>query len=223
MSYADFVSDYDGTVNDKTMALLAANGATEGTLYDRWRAFFDVLEIPAGAHGDRVRAFLLSYLDIVDEGQSTCDLWALVDGPYVPGGVTPPPELLTNADFSDGTTGWTSGNGGILTEESGVGKLTKGTASASFFYQAVPLEAGKTYRIQVGVVESFYISSIRLSSVGPAQLDILNSGATGPRSFSYDHTTVDAITLYLSVVYSGTGIQIGDFARYDNFSVKEVV
>lgn len=220
MSYSDFVSAYAGTVNDKTMALLADNGAPDGSLYDRWKKFLDLQAVPEGAHQDRIRSFLLSYTGAADVGQSVCDLWNTVDGPFTAGSESP--ELIINGTFDDGTTGYTSGNSGILTVTDGIAKLEKGGSSAPYFYQAVNLEAGKTYRILVEVVESFYISSIRLGD-GPAQLTYLNSGATGPRIFSHDYTPTETKLLYISVVYSGEGIQIGDYGRYDNFSVKELV
>lgn len=82
MSYSDFFSDYAGTMDDKAVALLAANGATEGTLYDRWNTFFDLNTVPAGSFPDRMRLFLISYLGLTDTGQNVCDLWALITGPY---------------------------------------------------------------------------------------------------------------------------------------------
>lgn len=84
MSLALFVSDYSGTVDDATRAMLLANGATAGTIPDLWLQFFAALGFSSGTLDDRTRAFLLDYLVVADTGQTIDDLWGQVDGPYVP-------------------------------------------------------------------------------------------------------------------------------------------
>lgn len=131
------------------------------------------------------------------------------------------PNLLTNGDFSEGTTtGWTVANGGVLSVENGALKMTKTTGSNCFFYQAVPVQAGKTYEVKVQVVESIGNTGIRLGN-GPAQLTYLNSGGVGPREFVYSYAPASNSTLYLSVVYVST--VIGEYGLYDNLSIREII
>lgn len=130
-----------------------------------------------------------------------------------------PAELIINGDFSGTTTNpWSVGNGGVLSVVDGTMKMVKGSGSNCFCYQAVQVEAGKTYDITVEVVESAANSGIRLGT-GPAQLQYFNSGMVGPRLFTATHTPTVNETIYLSIVYVSS--VIGDFGRYDNISIKE--
>lgn len=85
MSFADFVSDYTGTLDDKTRQLLLANGATSGAIPDLWMQFFTALGFTTGTIDDRTRAFLVDYVNSgLDSGETIDDLWGQVSGPYVP-------------------------------------------------------------------------------------------------------------------------------------------
>ena len=84
MSFADFVSDYTGTIDDKTRQLLLDNNATSGAMPDLWMQFFAALGFNDGTIDDRTRAFLLDYLSESDTGQTIDDLWGQVTGPYMP-------------------------------------------------------------------------------------------------------------------------------------------
>lgn len=81
MSLALFVSDYPGTVDDATKALLLDNGASGSTIPDLWISF---LSGYTGALSDRQREFLIDYLSVADVGQTLDDLWGAVSGPYTP-------------------------------------------------------------------------------------------------------------------------------------------
>lgn len=129
------------------------------------------------------------------------------------------PELIINGDFSGSTTDpWIAANGGTLSVADNTMKLVKGSSSNCFCYQAVQMEAGKTYDIAVEVVESTANTGIRLGT-GPAQLQYFNSGMVGPRLFTATHTSTVNEAVYLSIVYVSS--VIGDFGRYDNISIKE--
>lgn len=131
------------------------------------------------------------------------------------------PNLLTNGDFSGGTTtGWTAANGGVLSVVGGALKMTKTSGSNCFFYQAVAVQAGKTYEVKVDVIESIGNTGIRLGN-GPAQLTYLNSGAVGPRSFVYSYSPASDSNLFLSVVYVSS--VIGEYGLYDNMSIREIL
>lgn len=84
MSLAIFVSNYPGTVDDATRALLLDNGGTGGAIPDLWLQFFNAQGITEGTIDDRTRAFLLTYLSETDVGQTVDDLWGAVDAPYTP-------------------------------------------------------------------------------------------------------------------------------------------
>lgn len=136
-------------------------------------------------------------------------VWPVVDNP----------NLITNGNFDSDTTGWSFGNGAILTVEGGVCKMTKGGGSNPFMYQAVALQGGKTYEIHVDIVESIDHSSVRLGS-GPAQLQYINSGLYGARTYLGTYSPPSNQTVYLSLVL--TSSVIGNFGKYDNVWIKEI-
>lgn len=123
-------------------------------------------------------------------------------------------ELVTNGDFSSGTTGWSSGNSTLSVVD---GKL-KVLATNAFSYarQNVTVVSGKTYKITA----NFFYNSL----VGNIEA---YDGTTNTISEQLSEDGV--ITLY--VTPSSTNLRLtllnrngssGDFNYWDNVSVKEV-
>lgn len=175
MSYADFFSDYDGTINDKEAAFLAANEASS------WGEFFDGLEVPEGAHEDRLRMFLMSYLELEEAGQTLGDLWELVDGPYQ-NEPEPEPDL-----YGPPLTITTSTGSGPFTLTNSQSKRT------SFVLEE--LEVGVEYRIDFDIVEvtggaGMVDSDLADSAGGLAATPALvqHYSYITPGRFTYDNT-----------------------------------
>jgi hypothetical protein len=63
------------------------------------------------------------------------------------------PELVTNGDFSNGTTGWIIASGGTAAVTSGVIRLTS-TTGRSTASQAILTNVGQQYRIDLGLVSN---------------------------------------------------------------------
>ena len=128
-------------------------------------------------------------------------------------------ELLVNADLSAGTTGWTAGNGALLSAAGGVLTVTRGDNVNPFAYQAVQLEAGKTYEFRAEVVEAAAQAFLRMGTT-PGNLQYFQSGAVGPRVFTRQFVATETGTAYFSLVYQAPAA--GDYARFRNTSLQEV-
>jgi hypothetical protein len=122
-------------------------------------------------------------------------------------------ELVTNGDFSAGTTGWTAGSGTTITVSSGMFRVEGGPA-----YQGITTVAGRWYLLTLDVTATnpggIYIGT---TATGGSSFDIYSSGpisASGRREVRFRAT---GTTTYINVWAWNAGIQ---FCFYDNISVK---
>lgn len=69
-------------------------------------------------------------------------------------------ELLSNADFSNGTTGWNNASQGSVSASDGVARLTATSAGISGFYQNYSSTAGVPYALRSVVLRGRGFSSI---------------------------------------------------------------
>ena len=127
-------------------------------------------------------------------------------------------ELVTNATFDNGTTGWT-GNSATLSSVSGQLVVTPTTTNATA-YTSVSLVVGKTYRIQATLVNVNGSTNAKQLQVGTTitgnQMFSLSLGTT-PQTLSGTFVAT-ATTGYVNVYnYDGTNAVV-----WDNISVKEV-
>jgi len=87
--------------------------------------------------------------------------------------------LLTNSDFSNGTTGW-SGNSGTLAATGGIGTVTGTAGTFSIFQQTVSLVAGRVYYLNVRArVNQAGCSSISTYSGSGSPVYMVTSPASG--------------------------------------------
>jgi lysophospholipase L1-like esterase len=132
-------------------------------------------------------------------------------------------ELVTNGDFSSGTTGWTSRAGCTLSIVNGA---LRATATGSIFRAALiggfSTEIGKTYIFTFDVKDINSASPIRYyigSTYGGAQ--IRESSSLGVSDSQTVIFTAISTTTYLEYGNAGGG-SVGDYIDVDNISVREI-
>ena len=118
--------------------------------------------------------------------------------------------MVTNGDFSDGSTGWnTLGN---ATTSSGYGELTFDGSTGNQFYQGT-LTSGKTYKVQYEVLSNTSTDGKVFSNA------FSNGGIRVDVSVGTHYFVLEAIntTFFNFRTLSGTG----GLVQIDNVSVKE--
>ena len=125
--------------------------------------------------------------------------------------------LITNGDFSNGTTNWTA-SGSSIAVSSGVLTLTPNSGVNGFASQAVTnLVVGTHYNVQVTVTEDAGTYSrlyVGTSATGSQNVTNVNLGV-GTHSFSFKAT---ATTHYVSLVVGGG---TGQATKFDNVRLIE--
>ena len=137
------------------------------------------------------------------------------------------PELVTNGDFSNGTTGWTGLSGGSLSVEDGKLKITETTNAVDAYAvngTAITTVVGRTYTIKWTFTEGTNTSfTVRFGNSGNQTQEYQSNSATGgsfPSSGSYAYTfTATATQLNLSFIVN----QANSYGYLSNVSVKEAV
>lgn len=130
-------------------------------------------------------------------------------------------ELVVNGDFSNGTTGWYSGEKASLSVTNGVLRVTNAAVSAGYGYAwaSFPTTAGKKYYVTArriaGSVNKTSNIHIGTSSASNQIYNIL-SNADANKPFTFTATT--------ATTYIGLNAQdnaLSGWMEYDDISVKE--
>jgi len=139
------------------------------------------------------------------------------------------PELVTNGDFSNGTTGWTGLSGGSLSVEDGKLKITETTNALDAYAvnsTAITTVVGRRYTIKWTFHEGTNTTfTVRFGNSGNQSQEYQsNTGANGYGSYpdpgTYSFTfTATATTLNLSFIVN----QASSYGYVSNVSVKEAV
>ena len=135
-------------------------------------------------------------------------------------GLTLGPELVTNGDFSDGTTGWSvTQNDGTIAVVAGELEFTYGTAIPSFS-RSVSCVVGKSYKVSAVIRQGTTAAQVdvRVSPNGTlnASITILPATTTTPTTVSAVFVAT-AATMYVGGRVAGAGT-----ALYDNITIKEL-
>ena len=170
-----------------------------------------------GANGVSV-ASLPSNNYLLSDGSTGYSTVDGVDGLDLDGMGSLGSELVTNGDFSAGTTGWTAVNSPTLSISASGVAIQNAGATNGLIYQAKPTVAGKTYKISgtivyggVGVAR-VEPSNVIPTTVGGGYISVTASG-------SYECFFVATATTTHIVV--GNRNDSNATHTYDNISVKE--
>lgn len=130
------------------------------------------------------------------------------------------PELVTNGDFSDGTTGWTGQLGGTLTVSSGALRVTNSAAFSGRATSPITTVVGVRYKVSVDFINSSngtISAGASNSADGTSAFALSASNILGRVDFSFLATaTTTYIALYVNSTVSGY------WAAFDNISVREL-
>jgi len=176
------------------------------------------------------KALLADITDTYNTGYMVGDIrrcyLALADGSS--GSVGPANELVTNGDFSSGTTGWAVGyitDEGAFSVTSGVARIKRDVATSPLVVTSITTVAGETYKISVGLVTPGGTNSYRSlywggSSNGIGGIELTPGGALASgNAFTFVATTT-------GTTYIVFRISAGDATTYfdfDNVSCKLVI
>ena len=131
------------------------------------------------------------------------------------------PELITNGDFSNGTTGWTTNANNTLSVVSGVAKCVSSVANGAFFGQSFSVVAGKTYKFTYTAISdgTSLPPEAYLSTVLGSSDRLANSGgfAFGNRQFVYYSQYTETIWIWF---WGGGSKPVGNYILIDNVSAK---
>jgi len=123
--------------------------------------------------------------------------------------------LVTNGTFDTNTTGWTAGNSATLSVDSSRLKVTNGTSSAGYAYQAITVEVGKRYTVNLEGITGTSATNIRIGTSANSA-DYGNKIGSGLVTISL---TATSTTLYVTLKpNSNTN---GNNAFFDNIVVKQ--
>ena len=138
-------------------------------------------------------------------------------------GATLGSNLLTNGDFSNGTTGWTAVSAAVAFDGvvDGRAKITIASAlsagAGTGIRQTVSTVIGKIYRVTATV-----------ESIGTGSIDIYVVAGTAVLSPTSRLGTIEcvfvaaAVTTEIRIGFNGTGETVGDVGYIDNVLVREV-
>ena len=139
-------------------------------------------------------------------------------------------ELVTNGDFSSGTTGWTASGSPAPTLGAVAGRMrmeAQNSGAPTSAYQAITTVVGRWYRV---TGQSFYVSGTAemafdvrdsTSATDGARLAVQSfaTGVSGAYSLSFLAT---GTTTYIHARFSGAPITVGATYDIDNISVREL-
>lgn len=149
-------------------------------------------------------------------------------GPYdIPGA----PERVTNGDFSDGMTGWTTFGGGLISvDEAGHCQIVGNNGNVPGFVQPLALDKGHAYRVSVWVSDGFPGPGDHSVGIGThptlfGAVGLSIAGRVGG-GHAIDETRTSTFSAAADTMYLG-GRDISNPATgttwYDDFSVTEVL
>jgi hypothetical protein len=131
------------------------------------------------------------------------------------------PNLVVNGDFSDGTTGWTTGNSGVLSIVDGSLVVTGDGGSFASAKQVITGVVGKTYKLtgKVAVVSGSY--KVRVEANQPSWLNLFTTSSTDFVNFVAYFVCVNTNIDLRFTIFNATTTS-SDKISIDNVSVQLV-
>ena len=155
---------------------------------------------------------------------ATGKLVTLPNGTPVPiPGAVMGPELVSNGDFSNGTTGWTSSSSvlSVIGGQLEVSSLGDGAAAL----QEVPVVSGKTYKFSTRVLvpsSNIIANAGRIYSTPPAA-NLVATVEDVQQTLAYNFIASSSpVTLLLQVANAAAWGAVGDKTYFDAISLREV-
>lgn len=138
------------------------------------------------------------------------------------------PELVTNGDFSSGTTGWTAAASTIAVV-SGELEVTATGVSGQQALGSFSVVAGRAYRV-TGLARAAATNSVAksarvevdISGTRQGRQEVDANGVTKNIGFTFFATATGVATIKLDVASITAWGAVGDKAYFDNISVKEL-
>ena len=129
-------------------------------------------------------------------------------------------EDVTNGDFSNGTTDWTTGNSGVLSIVDGALVVTGDGGSFASAKQVITGVVGKTYKLtgKVAVVSGSY--NVRVETDQPSWLNLFTTSSTDFVNFEAYFVCVNTSIDLRFTIYNATTTS-SDKIKIDNISLKQ--
>lgn len=127
-------------------------------------------------------------------------------------------ELVTNGDFSSGSTGWNVSQVGTFEVVSGRAKITSSSGNQRIYQEITGFSVGKAYTLSLELEGAYAVYVSTSSTSGGSIANIPYAGSTAPLVSKQLTFTATSSTLNLVVYVIGTNNNV----FIDNVSVKEV-
>jgi hypothetical protein len=132
--------------------------------------------------------------------------------------------LVTNGDFSDGTTGWTTGVVGSFNVNNGVARLTGGgsTTNNMRLSKNIPLDTN-TYYLNIGLWQSSYnVLAYVIQQFDGTNLQSIYGSALKPTSLIYTSSLTSSTMRYDFIISKTSNITLTEFFEIDNIYLLNI-
>ena len=135
------------------------------------------------------------------------------------------PELVTNGDFSSGSTGWTGSNG-TFSVASGQGTVTNSVAGVADVRiingVGFTTQVGRTYRVTGTLVGATGITSGAFLTVGNGAGFSTVASQSSNLAAAFGYSFVFVATATTTYVFANASLNAGGYFIIDNISVREL-